>query len=110
MRRWWLTPSRADRAEWTDKGASRLDAVDLYAAYLGGPPSGTRMGEDHEVVFVVAADPKDAKSRARSKWAGHGRPHVDAVQRLCVVDGYAVTLEPTGEESRTVVELNDFNE
>jgi len=30
--------------------------VHLYAAFLGGELADGRMGEDHEVVFVVAGD------------------------------------------------------
>jgi hypothetical protein len=64
----------------------------LYAAFLGGPIAGARMGEDHEVVFVVADDAGDAKAKAKTKWGGVGRCHVDAVQRVDVVDGYEVAL------------------
>ena len=65
----------------------------LYAAFLGGPVADGRMGEDHEVVFVVADDPVDAKAKAKLKWGGTGRAHVDAVQRVDVVDGFTVSLE-----------------
>jgi hypothetical protein len=83
--------------------------VELFAAFLGGPLTGARMGEDHEVVFVVAEDAAAAKRRAREKWGGTGRGHVDAVQRLCVVDGFEVQLVQTDQPDRTVVELDDFN-
>lgn len=79
----------------------------LYAAFLGGPIGGDRMGEGHEVVMVVAADVEEARSRAKSKWSGPGRPHVDALQRIDMVDGFVVSLESTGEGDR--VELDDFN-
>jgi Domain of Unknown Function (DUF1543) len=69
-------------------------SMHLYAAYLGGGLTPGRMGEDHEVVFVVAEDAQDAKRRAKEKWHGDGRGHVDAVQRIDVVDGYAVALGP----------------
>jgi len=69
-------------------------SVHLYAAYLGGAPPPGRMSEDHEVVFVVAADALDAKRRAKEKWHGEGRGHVDAVQRIDAVDGYVVALGP----------------
>jgi hypothetical protein len=51
------------------------------------------MGEDHEVVFVVAADMPSARRAARAKWGGDGRPHVDALTRLDRIDGYAIGLE-----------------
>lgn len=66
--------------------------MDLYAAYLGGPAAAGRMGEDHEVVFVVAATPEEAEALAEAKWSGAGRGHVDAVQRLDTVDGYDISV------------------
>ncbi len=80
----------------------------LYAAYLGGPMHGDRMGEDHEVVLVVAPDGREARRRAKSKWSGPGRPHVDAIQRVRMVDGFAVRLEPAGEGDR--LELDGYEE
>ena len=67
----------------------------LYVVYLGGDPAPGRLGEDHEVAVVVAADVSEARRRARAKWAGVAEPHVDAVRVLDVVDGYAVTLVPS---------------
>lgn len=72
-----------------------MEPVDLYAVYLGGKPQPGRMGEDHEVVFVVAGNPADARKLAKAKWTGFGDPHVDAVQKLDLVDGWAVSLHPT---------------
>jgi Domain of Unknown Function (DUF1543) len=72
----------------------------LYAVYLGGDPAPGRIGEDHEVVFVVADDITSARRLARGKWRGDDpKPHVDMVQELDVVDGYAVTLSPTDRTS-----------
>ena len=72
----------------------------LYAVYLGGDPAPGRIGEDHEVVFVVADDVKAARRLAREKWRGDDpKPHVDMVQELDVVDGYAVSLSPTDRRS-----------
>jgi Domain of Unknown Function (DUF1543) len=70
--------------------------VHLYAAYLGGELPDGRMGEDHEVVFVVAADMPAARTAAKAKWGGGGRPHVDALTRLDAIDGFAITLDATG--------------
>jgi hypothetical protein len=69
--------------------------MDLFAVYLGGPVAPGRMGEDHEVVFVVAADDAQARVLAKAKWTGLGRCHVDAVQRLDEVDGHVVSLAPS---------------
>jgi hypothetical protein len=69
--------------------------MDLFAVYLGGPVAPGRMGEDHEVVFVVAADDAEVEVLAKAKWTGVGRCHIDAVQRLDQVDGHAVSLTPS---------------
>ncbi len=81
--------------------------MNLYVAFLGGSLDGNRMGEDHEVVFVVADDGPSAKSQAKTKWGGAGKCHVDAIQRLEMVDGFEVALTQTGTGDRTV--LDDFN-
>ncbi len=65
------------------------------------------MGEDHEVVFVVAGDMTEARAAAKSKWGGSGRPHVDALTRLEVVDGHAITLEASG--AGDVTETEGYN-
>jgi Domain of Unknown Function (DUF1543) len=80
----------------------------LFAAFLGGPIAEGRMGEDHEVVFVIAPDPAQAKSMARSKWSGAGRGHVDAVRRIDQVDGYVLSLTKV-ESSGDRTELEDYN-
>jgi hypothetical protein len=69
----------------------------LYVVYLGGHVAEGRMGEDHEVVLVVGRDLKEARRRARAKWRGIGKPHVDAVQRIERVDGHMITLLPGAE-------------
>ncbi len=79
--------------------------MDLYVVYLGGHLGPGRMGEDHEVVLVAAESVKDARARAKKKWRGDGRAHVDAVARVAVVDGHRVTLTETGEPD--AVETDD---
>jgi hypothetical protein len=81
------------------------DDVRLYAVYLGGDPAPGRLTEDHEVVLVVAGDVSEARRRARGKWAGASRPHVDAVRVVDVVDGYAVSLRATEAAERPDVDL-----
>jgi hypothetical protein len=78
--------------------------VHLFAAFLGGELTAGRMGEDHEVVFVVAEDILAARRAAVAKWGGDGRAHVDALTRLDMVDGFAVALEQagTGDAMETV--------
>ena len=74
----------------------KVSAVHLYAAYLGGPLVEGRMGEDHEVVLVVAADRDEAKARATAKWRGTPPGHLDALVRVDRVDGHEVTLADVG--------------
>jgi hypothetical protein len=76
---------------------SQAGRQQLFVVYLGGDPAPGRLGEDHEVVMVAAGDLNEARAAAKAKWGGIGRAHVDAVQMLDVVDGYAVTLEYNGE-------------
>jgi hypothetical protein len=81
-----------------------LTPVHLYAAFLGGELAEGRMGEDHEVVFVVAEDTTAARKAAQRKWGGDGRAHVDAVTRLDRIDGYAISLAPAGSGDATHME------
>ncbi len=76
----------------------------LYAAYLGGELTVGRMGEDHEVVFVVAEDMEQARRAAKEKWGGGGRSHVDALTRLDMIDGYSVALRQSGTGDATETE------
>jgi hypothetical protein len=75
--------------------------VHLFAVFLGGDLQEGRMGEDHEVVFIVGRDEKDVRRRARAKWRGVGNAHVDAVQRLDAIDGYEVSLHEVGGGDQT---------
>jgi hypothetical protein len=65
------------------------------------------MGEDHEVVFVVAEDMPSARRAAKEKWGGDGRAHVDALTRLDMIDGYAIGLQPQGDGDATATEGYD---
>jgi hypothetical protein len=78
--------------------------VHLFAAFLGGELEPGRMGEDHEVGFVVAENMVAARRAAKAKWGGGGRPHVDALTRLDMIDGYAVGLAPGGTGDTTETE------
>ncbi len=81
--------------------------VHLFVAYLGGELASGRMGEDHEVVFVVAEDVRSARQAAKAKWGGGGRPHVDALTKVERVDGYAIGLRPDG--AGDVTETEGYN-
>lgn len=71
--------------------------MDLFVVYLGGPLAPGRIGEDHEVVLVVAEDEAGARAKAKAKWRGDSRVHIDAVSRVNVVDGHRVSVASTGE-------------
>jgi hypothetical protein len=68
------------------------------------------MGEDHEVVFVVADDEVSARRAAKAKWGGDGRPHVDALTRIDVIDGFAIGLEQREGDDGDTVETVGYNE
>ncbi|HEX3841373.1 MAG TPA: DUF1543 domain-containing protein [Acidimicrobiales bacterium] len=77
----------------------------LYAVYLGGYLAEGRMGEDHEVVLAVGDDEREVKRQARAKWAGHGTAHVDAIQRIEVIDGCRIRLEEVGGVDETYLDI-----
>jgi hypothetical protein len=83
-----------------DSAVPAEGGASLFAVFLGGDLAPGRMGEDHEVVFVVGSDVKDVRRRARAKWSGVGTAHVDAVQRLAAIDGYAISLQEVGGGDR----------
>lgn len=66
----------------------------LFVVYLGGKVAEGRMGEDHEVVIVVASDLVGARKAAKAKWRGIGDPHVDAVQMVDAIDGHQILVTP----------------
>ena len=86
----------------------------LFLAYLGGKMSLSRIGEDHEVVLVVAEDKADAKMKAQSKWKGEGAAHLDMLTEVGVVDNYIINLEKTQEQNKMIIDddwhaLNDVD-
>lgn len=58
-------------------------------------------------MFVVAEDTESARRAAKAKWGGDGRPHIDALTRLDVIDGFAVGLEPAA--SGDSIEIEGYN-
>jgi hypothetical protein len=76
----------------------------LYVVYLGGELAAGRIGEDHEVVLVVATDIQDARKQAKMKWKGSASAHIDAVKLVSVIDGYRVSLEPTKDIDASIVD------
>ena len=76
----------------------------LFAAFLGGELGPGRIGEDHEVVFVVAEDMRHGPPGRPGQVGGDGRAHVDALTRLDRIDGYAIGLAPSGQGDATETE------
>ena len=65
----------------------------LYAVLLGGKIREENLMEDHQLVFVVAADEKEARVLAKQKWPEAASIHVDGTQHIKQVDGYRIHLE-----------------
>ncbi len=59
------------------------------------------------MVLVVATDRQQAKERAVAKWKGAPPGHLDALERIERVDGFAVTLAEVGGGDRR--EMETFN-
>lgn len=66
----------------------------LWAVFLGGKQARSRLGEDHEVVFVVASDEKEAGTKGKAKWSGEIKEgvHIDSVALIDIVDGHTIRL------------------
>lgn len=86
-----------------------LDAITpkLYEVYLGGEPEAGSIVEPHELVWVVALNEKQAKQKAKLKWLGHGKVHIDGIKQLNTIDGYTINLIKVSEaEPYNEVEIN----
>lgn len=81
----------------------------LFVCYLGGKLVPGRIGEDHEVIIVVAEDLKDAKKKARLKWAGQPIDvHVDYITELDVVDGYKINVVKIDGDDSKITHYEDY--
>ncbi len=67
----------------------------LYAVLLGGKIREDNLMEDHQLVFVVASDEKEARQLAKQKWPQADSIHVDGTQLIKQVDGFEIKLEKT---------------
>ncbi|MFA7245205.1 MAG: DUF1543 domain-containing protein [Candidatus Magasanikbacteria bacterium] len=86
----------------------------LFLAYLGGKMLPNRIGEDHEVVLVVAEDKVEAKAKAQAKWKGEGAAHLDMLTEVDIVDNYVINLEKTMKQDKMISDddwhaLNDVD-
>lgn len=77
----------------------------LYAVLLGGKIREENLMEDHQLVFVVASNEKDARQLAKQKWPQADSIHVDGTQLIKQVDGFKIKLEKTGDS--TDISLTD---
>lgn len=69
----------------------------LFAVYLGGRFNDNFI-EDHEIIFVVAADKDEAKRMAKEKSKIKHDIHCDGMIEIVNVDGYNIVLEANGKE------------
>ncbi len=67
----------------------------LYAVLLGGKIREDNLMEDHQLVFVVASNEKEARQLAKQKWPQADSIHVDGTQLIKQVDGFEIKLEKT---------------
>ena len=65
----------------------------LYAVLLGGKIREENLMEDHQLVFVVASNEKEARRLGKLKWSEAESIHVDGTQHIKQVDGYQINLE-----------------
>lgn len=84
-------------------GGEGEDRARLYVVYLGGDVISGRLGEDHEVVLLVARNADEARRCARAKWRGAGSAHVDAIAEVRQVDGHIVRLQPTSSDTDEII-------
>ena len=77
----------------------------LYAVLLGGKIREENLMEDHQLVFVVAADEKKARALAKLKWTEAESIHVDGTQLIKQVDGYQINLEKSNNTSKSRIVL-----
>lgn len=64
----------------------------LYAVLLGGKIRKENLMEDHQLVFVIASDEKEARTLAKLKWPEADSIHIDGTQHIKQVDGYKINL------------------
>lgn len=81
----------------------------LYAVLLGGKIRAENLMEDHQLVFVVAANEKEARQLAKLKWPEADSIHVDGSQYIKQVDGYRIILEKGNTEGDLLETENQYS-
>lgn len=66
----------------------------LYGVYLGGKIREKSLIEDHQLVFVVAKNEKEARLLGKSKWEAKDI-HIDGTILIENVDSYDIVLHET---------------
>lgn len=79
----------------------------LYAVYLGGRIKEENFIEDHEIVFVVAEDEKEARSLGREKWNAMDI-HVDGTKLVENIDGFSISLSENNEQDK-IIDNNEYS-
>ncbi len=80
----------------------------LYSVLLWGKIRKENLMEDHQLVFVVAENEKEARTLAKLKRDAEDI-HVDGAQRIDVVDGYEVRLEKTNSTKDASVVNSEYS-
>lgn len=81
----------------------------LYAVLLGGKIREENLMEDHQLVFVVAKDEKEARRLAKLKWPEADSIHVDGTQVINQVDGFQISLEKSADKGDLSLTNNDYS-
>jgi predicted ATP-grasp superfamily ATP-dependent carboligase len=82
----------------------------LYAILLGGKIRRDNLMEDHQLVFVVASEEKEARRIAKQKWPEAESIHVDGTQCLKQIDGYTIELKKTISDTDQLLTDNQYSE
>ncbi|MFH1000589.1 MAG: DUF1543 domain-containing protein [Bacteroidota bacterium] len=65
----------------------------LFAVLLGGKIRPNNLMEDHQLVFIVAENEKQARKLAKLKWPEADSIHIDGTQLIEQVDGFKISLK-----------------
>ena len=74
--------------------------MNLYIAHVGFYDPDIGIYELHSNIFVVAANPAEAKKAVKSKEMFiNKRIHIDGIQEISVVDGYKISAEKLEQQT-----------
>lgn len=81
----------------------------LFAVLLGGKIRPNNLMEDHQLVFVVAENEKQARKLAKLKWPEADSIHVDGTQLIEQVDGFMISLKKEDKNGDLSILNNNFS-